>query len=188
MDPLRTFGFLLKDVSRLSSRNFERRASEVKLGLTLEQCKVLIGVQRNEGINQKRLSYLTDTDPMTLVRILDRMEKDGWIERSPDPQDRRAWLLRLTPAAEPVLKRIWAIADRARAESLAGLNAADRDLLIQLLERIRANLVALVPGATEVAPAGVADLANRPTGNDARGSSSRRVPVLARAKSSRARS
>src|SRR5450759_1266799 len=84
MDPFRHFGFLLKDVSRLYSRNFERHATE--LNLTLAQCKVLSYLQRNEGISQVRLAYLTDTDPMTLVRILDRMERDGLIERRPDPQ------------------------------------------------------------------------------------------------------
>jgi MarR family transcriptional regulator for hemolysin len=149
MNKLRNLGFLLKDVSRLSSRNFERHASEVKLGLTLEQCKVLVCLQRNQGINQKRLADVTDTDQMTLVRILDRMEQDGWIERRPDPQDRRAWRLHLKPAAAPILKRIWAISDRARGELLAGLDAAERETLISLLERIHANLLALVPGAID---------------------------------------
>jgi MarR family transcriptional regulator for hemolysin len=149
MNRLRAFGFLLKDVSRLSSRNFERHAAEVKLGLTLEQCKVLVYLERNQGINQKRLADLTDTDQMTLVRILDRMEQDGWIERRPDPQDRRAWRLQLKPAAAPVLKRILTVADRARAESLTGLDPSERDALMSLLERIHANLLALVPGAAD---------------------------------------
>jgi DNA-binding MarR family transcriptional regulator len=149
MTPLRTISFLLKDVSRLSQKNFERHAAEVKLGLTLEQCKVLCYLQRDQGINQKCLAYLSDIDQMKLVRILDRMEKDGWIERYADPQDRRAWRLRLKPAAIPVIKQIWTIADRARAESLAGLDATERELLISLLQRIRGNLEALVPSAIE---------------------------------------
>jgi MarR family transcriptional regulator, transcriptional regulator for hemolysin len=157
MDRLRNFGFLLKDVSRLSSRNFERHAAEVKLGLTLEQCKVLVVLQRNQGINQKRLAELTDTDQMTLVRILDRMEQDEWIERRPDPQDRRAWRLHLKPAAAPILKRILTIADHARSELLAGLDAAERETLISLLERIHANLLALVPGAVDRYQASLGD-------------------------------
>ncbi|HEX4598697.1 MAG TPA: MarR family transcriptional regulator, partial [Burkholderiaceae bacterium] len=136
-------------MARLSQKNFERHAAAVKLGLTLEQCKVLFYLQRNQGINQKRLAYLSDTDQMTLVRTLDRMEKDGWIERYADPQDRRAWRLRLKPAATPVLKQIWIIADRARAEWLAGLDTTERDLLLSLLQRIRGNLAALMPGAIE---------------------------------------
>jgi MarR family transcriptional regulator, transcriptional regulator for hemolysin len=149
MDSLRNFGFLLKDVSRLSSKNFERHMAAAALGLTIEQCKVLIYLQRNQGINQKRLAYLTDTDQMTLVRTLDRMEQDGWIERQPDPQDRRARRLRLKPEAAVVLKQVWIIADRSRGEALAGLDEADRDRLLELIGRIHDNLAALVPGAVD---------------------------------------
>lgn len=148
MDRLGNFGFLMKDVSRLSSLNFQRHA--VDLNLTLEQCKVLGYLQRNQGITQVRLAYLTDTDPMTLMRLLDRMEGDGWVERRTDPADRRARRLHLTPTAAPLLRRMWRIADRARAEALAGLSDADGQQLMQLLERIHANLDALVPGTAEM--------------------------------------
>lgn len=149
MDRLRNFGFLIKDVSRLSSKNFERHANELKLGLTLPQCKVLAYLKRNQGISQTRLADLTDTDPMTLVRILDRLQQEGWLERRPDPADRRAHQLFLRPEATPVLDQIWIIADRARAESLGGLDENDRSLLISLLERIHGNLATLVPGAVD---------------------------------------
>jgi MarR family len=81
MDRLRYFGFLLKDISRLHSKNFERHSVTLTLTLTLAQCKVLPHLQRNEGVSQVRLAELADTDPMTLVRFLDRMERDGWVER-----------------------------------------------------------------------------------------------------------
>jgi DNA-binding MarR family transcriptional regulator len=150
MDRMRNFYFLLKDVARLTARNFERHAADVQLGLTLPQCRVLVYLQRNEGVSQVRLAYLTDTDPMTLVRILDRMESDGWVERRPDPADRRARRLFLKPAAMPVLKQIWAIGDRSRAEALAGLEATEREQLLDLLERIHGNLNALVGTAEPV--------------------------------------
>ncbi|MDB5988132.1 MAG: Transcriptional regulator, MarR family [Nevskia sp.] len=150
MNRLRNFGFLLKDVSRLSGLNFEREA--VGLNLTLAQCKVLIYLQRNEGISQVRLAERTDTDPMTLVRTLDRMERDGLIERRQDPADRRARRLFMTTAAEPVVAEIWRIAARARAASLAGLSPAERVQLVSLLERVHDNLTTLVPGAEADAP------------------------------------
>jgi MarR family transcriptional regulator, transcriptional regulator for hemolysin len=151
MDPLRNFGFLLKDVSRLYSLNFERHATE--LNLTLAQCKVLCYLQRHEGISQVRLAFLTDTDPMTLVRILDRMEGDGLIERRPDPADRRARRLYLQASAIPVLEEIWRVSDRARAESFSRLSVAERALLFSLMQRMRANLDALIPGAADTAAA-----------------------------------
>ena len=152
MDSLRSFGFLLKDVSRLSALNFEREATSSGLDLTMAQCKVLIYLHRNQGISQVRLAYLTDTDPMTLVRILDRMEADGWIERRADPADRRARRLHMKDAAYPVLDEIWRIADRARAASLAGLSADERDTLVSLLARIHHNLTRLLPNAEPAVP------------------------------------
>src|SRR5277367_5189535 len=92
-DRLRNFGFLVRDVSRLYVKNFERHARELEL--TLQQCKVLAHLSRNEGISQARLAELTETDPMTLVRTLDRMQRDGWIERRADANDRRAHCLYL---------------------------------------------------------------------------------------------
>jgi DNA-binding MarR family transcriptional regulator len=148
VDRLHNFGFLLKDISRLHSKNFERHS--LHLNLTLAQCKVLAHLQRNEGVSQVRLAELADTDPMTLVRILDRMERDGWIERRADPSDRRARRLFLKDAALPVVQEMWRTGDRARAEALTGLSAADRDQLTDLLARIRANLIALVPAAAGV--------------------------------------
>lgn len=149
MDDSRNFGFLLKDISRLTTLNFAREAGEFKL--TMAQCKILIYLQRHEGVSQARLAYLTDTDPMALVRILDRMEEDSWIERRPDPNDRRARQLYLTKAATPVIDEVWRIADRARAASLAGLSAADRTQLVTLLGRVHQNLYALVGNAEAVA-------------------------------------
>jgi DNA-binding MarR family transcriptional regulator len=150
-DPLRHFGFLLKDVSRLHVRNFERRSAE--LGLTLTQCKVLAHLQRHQGVSQTRLAELTDTDPMTLGRLLDRMVAEGLVARQPDPADRRAHRVVLNDSALPLLDEIWHVADQARAESLAGLTATDRAQLMKLLQRIHTNLDALMPGAADHAGA-----------------------------------
>jgi DNA-binding MarR family transcriptional regulator len=110
---------------------------------------VLSYLQHNEGISQSRLAELTDTDPMTLVRLLDRMAADGLIERRVDPADGRAHCLYLSPGADSVLAQIWRHADRSRAESFAGLSAADRAQLVQLMQRVHANLDALMPGAAD---------------------------------------
>lgn len=149
MDSTRHFGFLIKDIARLSSKNFERHADADTLGLTLEQCRVLVLLEKNQGISQARLAYLTETDPMTLMRILDRLEQNGWLERRRDPADRRAWRLHLQPAARPILKRMWTIAGEARSEALAGLTPAQVAQLLDLLEKIHGNLAAVVPNAVE---------------------------------------
>ena len=141
LERLRNFGFLMRDVSRLYAAYFQRCARELEL--TLPQCKVLGHLSRNEGISQARLAELSDTDPMTLVRTLDRMQEDNWIERRPDPADRRAHRLYLREVAKPILNRMWKIADQCRQEAMADLSPTEREQLIELLERLHGTLSAL---------------------------------------------
>jgi DNA-binding MarR family transcriptional regulator len=130
----------MRDVTRLFTKSFE--AHTHSLGLTLPQCKIIGYLSRNEGITQTRLAELTDTDPMSLVRALDRMEQDGWLERRPDPTDRRAYHLYLLEPAKQLLVRMWKYGDQARNEALSDLDAQEREQLIALLERIHTTLAA----------------------------------------------
>ncbi len=141
MDRNSQLGFLLKDVTRRYTRRFEERAQT--LSLTLPQCRVLINLQSHEGVSQKRLAELTEVDPMTLVRILDRMEADGWVQRRFDPADRRAHTLWLTPESKPVLDHISRLIGETRAEALQGLSNEERTVLVELLVRVHGNLSAL---------------------------------------------
>jgi DNA-binding MarR family transcriptional regulator len=136
---MRNFGFTLKNIERLYTKRFEALAHE--LSLTLPQCKALFQLSRNEGISQKRLAELAEIEPMTLVRILDRMESDGWVERRPDPSDRRARTLYVTSGAKPILEQIDKLSAQMRAEALAGLNAEQRNQLMSLLEHVYQNLL-----------------------------------------------
>ncbi|HTX05728.1 MAG TPA: MarR family winged helix-turn-helix transcriptional regulator [Steroidobacteraceae bacterium] len=150
MDLNRQLGFLLKDTSRRYSRRFEERAQA--LSLTLVQCRALLYLENNQGVSQKRLSELTELDPMTLVRILDRMEADGWVQRRFDPADRRAHTLWLTPKAKPVLDHIAQLIADTRTEALQGLSNEERSKLLELLERLHGNLSSLPPIAAERSP------------------------------------
>ncbi len=144
MDLDRSFGFLVNDVARLFGRRFDYNGK--RLGLTRAQCRTLGYLARNEGINQAGLADLLEIRPMTLVRQIDRMEEAGWIERRPDPADRRARRLYLTAKARPILGRIWKVASETRDEALARLAPHEPDLLIDLLRRVHATLSERVPG------------------------------------------
>jgi DNA-binding MarR family transcriptional regulator len=147
---LRNLGFLMRDISRLYAKYFERHAHE--LNLTLPQCKVLGQLSRNEGISQAQLAELTITDPMTLVRTLDRMQQDGWVERRPDPADRRAHRLYLREPARPIVARMWKLADQARAELLAIFKPQEREQLVELIERLHTHLLDLTHESDTVEP------------------------------------
>lgn len=140
MDKLQNFGFLLKDVSRRYVDRFEEHARS--LSLTLMQCKVLVRLERDEGVSQARLAELVDVDAMAMVRLIDRMEEDALVERRPDPADRRARQLFLTARARPMLDEIWRLAALVRTEMFAGVPRADRDCFIRVLEAAHGNLSA----------------------------------------------
>ncbi len=149
--PARNFGFLLHDVARLLRKRFEQRARH--LGLTRAQWQVLAHLAHNEGIQQGALADLLEVEPITLARILDRLQAAGLIERRHHASDRRVWLLHLRPAAAPLLERMRRLGERTRQEATAGLAEADRDRLIDILGAMKANLLAACERPVEPAEA-----------------------------------
>jgi len=133
------FGFLITDVGRLVGKLFDQRARHV-LSLTRAQCRVLAYLALYGRINQASLAELLEITPIALARLLDRMAEGGWIERHPDPADRRAYRLVLTQKAEQSLEQALAVGDAVRDEALAGLTPSEQQQLITLLLRVRDNL------------------------------------------------
>jgi DNA-binding MarR family transcriptional regulator len=138
-DPNRALGFLMTDITRLMRRDFARRAQP--LDMTEGQWRVLARLSSgNEGLSQAALAELMEVQPITLVRLIDRLEASGLVERRPAPKDRRAFQLFLTPKAQPIIDRIWDFGHETREEALAGLSPAERERLIDTLIQIKANL------------------------------------------------
>jgi MarR family transcriptional regulator, transcriptional regulator for hemolysin len=133
-----TLGFLVHDVARLQRKRFGHKAKNI--GLTSSQFQAIAYLAKNEGINQAGLAELLEIEPITLVRMLDRLAERGLIERRQHPTDRRTWLLFLKDAARPLLAAMQAIGEATRAEALVGIPEADRARLIQALTHIKANL------------------------------------------------
>ena len=138
--PERNLGFLLHDVARLMRKRFEQNARV--LGLTRSQCQVLAHLARNEGIQQSGLADILEVEPITLTRLLDRLEGAGLVERRAHATDRRIRQLYLTEKAHPLLAEIFTIGAATRAEALEGVAEADRDQLFALLSRMKSNLLA----------------------------------------------
>lgn len=139
-NPERAFGLLLSDVSRLMRRNAMRRLQP--LGLTEAQARTLAHLARHEGINQVCLADILEVQPITLGRSVDRLVEGGLVERRPDPTDRRAVRLYLTPAATPVLDEMWDRVAGTRDEAFVGIDDATRERMIDLLLTIKTNLLA----------------------------------------------
>jgi len=132
------FGALVRDVSKLIRRRFEKKA--LKLGLTQAQWAALSHLMHHEGINQATLAEMMDIEPITLVGLLDRLERGGWVERRHDPADRRARLLYLTKRAHRIIGSVELIKTQVGKEAFAGVPARDQKQIINILQRVRENL------------------------------------------------
>jgi DNA-binding MarR family transcriptional regulator len=148
--PHRTFGFLLHDVARLLRKRFEQKAKS--LGLTRSQWQVLAHLARHEGIGQSALAEILEIEPITLGRLLDRLEAAALVERRAHPHDRRAWQLFLADKAHPILEQVWEIAGATRDEAMVGLPPLERERLINLLLQVRANLSERTTARTPAPP------------------------------------
>src|SRR3984957_7580242 len=89
--------FLLHDVARLLRVDADKRARQHNM--TRAQWGILIWLTRQPGISQKELAEFLEVEPITVARLVDRLEARGVVERRPDPRDRRIWRLHLLPPA-----------------------------------------------------------------------------------------
>jgi DNA-binding MarR family transcriptional regulator len=131
-------GYLITDVSRLLRREFDARARQI--GVTRSQWRTLGILSRRPGLNQGALAEIMEVEPITVARMIDRLEDAGLVERRRDPTDRRAWRIHITDAARPLLSQLRTIGEGVTDEALTGLGAAERQALEAMLDRIRSNL------------------------------------------------
>ncbi len=130
--------FLLHDVARLLRVDADKRARAH--GMTRAQWAILLWLRRQPGISQKELSELLEVEPITVARLVDRLEGRAMVERRPDPRDRRIWRLHLSAAAHDVLHDI----DDQRADMAriltAGIDDRHIDTMTEALLRMKATL------------------------------------------------
>jgi MarR family transcriptional regulator for hemolysin len=134
----REFAFILNDVARLLRTYADYKAAQ--FGMTRAQWAVLVRLDRAEGLNQSELAEMLDLQPITLTRLLDKLADSGLIERRPDPDDRRAKRLFLTPAARPVLEHLGTVGEDIMSAVVDGLKPQAVDQMISQLGVTRENL------------------------------------------------
>ncbi|AOI62789.1 MarR family transcriptional regulator [Burkholderia territorii] len=132
-------GYLISDVARLQGRLFDRRAK--RIGLTRAQSRVLAYLTWKGEMNQARLAQWLEITPISLTRLLDRMEACGWIERSANDDDRRAFVIRLTDKSRDIFPQMLEVGDTVTDDGLRGFTRDERDTLVRLLGRVRRNLI-----------------------------------------------
>jgi MarR family transcriptional regulator, transcriptional regulator for hemolysin len=129
--------FEIGETAHALRKAFDRLA--VGLGVTRAQWKVLFRLTRKPGLRQVELADMLDLEPITLCRIVDRLEEAGLVERTRDPEDRRAWRLHVTAKAQPLIDQLHGIGEQLVAQAFAGIDGKDIELTRQVLARIREN-------------------------------------------------
>lgn len=130
--------FEINETARVLRRAFDQRAARV--GVTRPQWRVLAWLKREPGLRQVELADRLDMEPITLCRIVDRLEEAGLVERSADPSDRRAWLLNLTAKADPIVSQLKELAREMARDAMAGIDEPQLRVLQQELSLIRCNV------------------------------------------------
>ncbi len=131
---------VLHDVARLLRTRFDQRARA--FGMTRAQWVILARLSRQPGMSQNELAGICEVEPITIGRLVDRLEARGFVERRPDPTDRRVNRLHLLAAAQPILEEITSYRDALSEEILGGLDESARTALVDALLHIKNKLTA----------------------------------------------
>jgi len=129
---------VLNDVARLMKTRFDQRARA--FGMTRAQWIILARLNRQPGLSQNEMAAICEVEPITVGRMIDRLEARGLVERRADPADRRIRRLHLLPAAKPILEEIWSYKDALHGEIVDGLSEETRKLVVDSLLHIKNNL------------------------------------------------
>jgi MarR family transcriptional regulator, transcriptional regulator for hemolysin len=157
-----SIGFSISWIARMLRTRFDARARA--LGLTRAQWTMMLSIQLREGATQSELASRLEINTVTAGRILDRLDGSGWIERRPDPDDRRVNRLYLAAAAAPMLDQLGAVGAEEERVMLTGLGEHDLAELARLLGLITSNMkdgpvgCVPIPGDDQLASMAITDI------------------------------
>jgi DNA-binding MarR family transcriptional regulator len=129
---------LIHDVARMTRVRFDQRARSK--GMTRAQWVILARLERQPGLSQNEMASILEVEPISVGRLIDRLEARGLVERRADPADRRVRRLHLLPAAKPILDEITDQRDLLSTEVLQGIEHDERSRLVEAFLRMKCNL------------------------------------------------
>src|SRR6266699_653593 len=129
---------LLSDVARHMRTYADSEAQ--RFGITRAQLIILARLEDKPDISQNELAAIAEVAPMTIARLVDRLEELGLVKRCPDPEDRRIWRLQLTPAAGPILGEIKRLRAKLHSVMTKGIDRAVLDAMTTGLRQMKKNV------------------------------------------------
>jgi len=143
-------------LARLVRTEADKRARTQ--GMTRAQWTLLLNLERQPGLLQKELAELLEVEPITVARLVDRLEARGMVERRADPTDRRCWRLHLTCNSRPLMSEIGAQLEDLAAIATDGLDDAAVAAVAGAVARMR-DAVATEVRRVPMPPAPLEDVA-----------------------------
>ena len=134
----KSFMLWVRLASHLFSVSFNNELSGT--GITLRQAQVLYCLKSRGELAQNELAAQLQIEPPTIARVLDRMERDGWIKRLPSPQDRRKKIIHPTKKVDAVWKTIIKCGSRIERQATANLSQSQLDVVKEVLRVVAKNL------------------------------------------------
>jgi len=132
--PLRLVGQVFRTFTRIVDAPLR------DLGFAVGQMPVLVALRMNPALPQSELARIAGVEQPSMAQLLARMERDGLIERTPDPEDGRSRRIALTKRATTQMPKVKAVMDATSEGALEGLTTSERDMLGKLLARVAGNL------------------------------------------------
>jgi len=129
---------LLSDVAR-HMRTYADQLAQAH-GMTRAQLIILARLERQRDLSQNELAALAEVAPMTVARLIDRLEAIGLVKRCTDPGDRRIWRLRLTPAAAPLLREIKHFRTKLHSVMTKGIEPGVLNAMARGLRQMKENV------------------------------------------------
>jgi MarR family transcriptional regulator for hemolysin len=129
---------LLSDVAR-HMRTYADQLAQAH-GMTRAQLIILARLELQPDLSQNELAAYAEVAPMTIARLIDRLEELGLVKRCADPEDRRIWRLRLTPTAAPLLREIKHFRAKLRSVLTKGIEPAALKTMMLGLRRMKENV------------------------------------------------
>ncbi len=139
-DPESTVAYWINRASRSLLRLHESRLRP--LGFGMGQLPVLFALKEGDALAQKELAARARVEQPTMAEMLARMERDGVVQREPNPDDNRGNLTSLTRRSRARLPKAQAALMQGERDTMAGFGADEKEMLLTLLRRVAKNLEA----------------------------------------------
>ncbi len=138
-----SIGFLIAETARLQRSEFEKRIAGAGFELTPGEARALLVIGNRSGCRQNEIAEKMGVEPMTMSGYIDKLESLELVARLPDPTDRRARNVVMTPKAEPMLAEIRQLAKSLLSDMVSEMAEGEREALHNALKIVKAALVSM---------------------------------------------